>query len=372
MFMKRSLTQRLKSWARVAFAVLWVPFGAELYLRCFHQVPVVPRYVTAGSFGIRVNEPNRTYWHSSADYHIQIRTNSKGIRSDREIPYEKPPGVQRIVVLGDSFGMGYEVSLEDSFTVRMEQALRKHGVNAEVVNLSVSGYGNSEELMMLQNEGLKYHPDLVLLCWNSTDLDDNVRSALFVLDHERLKTANTQYLPGVATQQRLYRIPGYEWIAANSDLYSFVREWVSWHIVKKVLVAMAETNESPAAAAPAGTDDYPARLTVSLLREIQSMSTQAGARFIVFDIPDRSGNHRFASSLPAEASNPSFDMAIYNPIADFAKRIEQPLYWSRSQGHFTPYGCQIVGNGLAEYILVHHLLQVDEHATRGLAHLQND
>ena len=82
-----------------------------------------------------------------------METNSKGVRSDREIPYEKPAGVKRIVVLGDSYGMGYEVTLEDSFLGVMERRLQESGIEAEVVNLSVSGHGTAEELITLKEEG---------------------------------------------------------------------------------------------------------------------------------------------------------------------------------------------------------------------------
>src|SRR5581483_4628017 len=94
---------------KVLFGVFWTIAAAELFLRYLHPVPVIPRYVTAGEFGIRVNEPNKTYWHTSADFRIQIHTNSRGIRADREFSYDKPQGTKRIVVLGDSYAMGYEV-----------------------------------------------------------------------------------------------------------------------------------------------------------------------------------------------------------------------------------------------------------------------
>src|SRR3989338_7290884 len=49
------------------------------------------------------NSPNlKKYYTSKKDwFRIQVKTNSKGLR-DKEYPYEKKPGVRRILLLGDS------------------------------------------------------------------------------------------------------------------------------------------------------------------------------------------------------------------------------------------------------------------------------
>lgn len=83
---------RLRSCFRCAFGFAYAVIFAELFLRNFAPVAVFPRYVTAAPFGIRVNEPNRHYWHTSPDVSLEIRTNSRGVRSDEEISYEAAQG----------------------------------------------------------------------------------------------------------------------------------------------------------------------------------------------------------------------------------------------------------------------------------------
>jgi len=172
---------------RIIFAVVYILIAAELFLRVFNPVPMLPRYIEAKYYGIRGNIGNKTYWHFTPDISVQIRTNSAGIRADREIPYQKPNGTKRVLLLGDSFGMGYEVNLEDTFPEKMNEIINKSGIKCEVVNLSSSGHGNAEELIVLQNEGVKYDPDLVLLSWHYGDLLENVRSNLYKLESGRLK-----------------------------------------------------------------------------------------------------------------------------------------------------------------------------------------
>jgi hypothetical protein len=331
-----------------------------MFLRLLAPVPVVPRYVIAGPNGIRVNEPNMTYYHRSADYHIQIHINAQGMRSDVDIPYAKPPGVKRIVVLGDSFSMGYEVAYQDTFLVRMEDALRAAGCNVQTVNISVSGHGNAEELISLEKEGMKYSPDLVLLCWNETDFDDNVRSALYGLDADgHLIRRNSTYLPGVAIQQQLNRIPGYDWVQGNLDLYSFARERISGQILKPLLLAFhggrsanAGTEELSAA-----TTSYSTKLMVALLKETGRVARTGAANYLILDIPLHEGNNRFFSVFPHDPQGGTYGLPISSPIEAFTKHCDEGLiYWTRSQGHFTPLGCRLVGESLASEIIARRML----------------
>ncbi|MBI1397568.1 MAG: hypothetical protein GC151_16465 [Betaproteobacteria bacterium] len=99
-------------------------------------------------------------------------TNSHGLRNP-EVAYEKPPGIRRIVVLGDSFAWGYGVNDEEVFSRRLESALH----HTEVINLGVVGYGTRQEFLYLQREGMKYHPDTVVVavCMNDFLWKDYLR-----------------------------------------------------------------------------------------------------------------------------------------------------------------------------------------------------
>lgn len=343
---------------KLLLATAWLLIAAELFLRLFHPVPVVPRYIMAAPFGIRVNQPNKTYTHTSADFSITIRTNSRGIRADEEIPYAKPPGLKRIVVLGDSFSMGYEVNLEDSFLHLMESQLRQAGHNVQVVNLSVSGHGNAEQLIMLREEGLKYQPDLVLLCWNSTDFLDNPRSGLFALDNGQLVQTASTYLPGVATQDYLNGWKIYEWTAAHSMLYSFIREWLAFDVIKPLMVAFQGNADAlEGSADQKAPDSYPAELCIALLKETQRLSNEAGAQFLILDIPLRRERVEYYSVFPRDPSGQPFGLPLVSPIPDFMQHTGQLIYWERSQGHYTPLGCRLVAHRLAHHILTHNLLR---------------
>lgn len=102
-----------------------------------------------------------------------VRINSHGLR-EREIPYEKPEGLFRILVIGDSSVVGFEVPQETVFTRVMEDRLREAGHRVEVINGGHRGYGTDQALLFLMDDGVRYEPDLVLYKWTANDLEDNV------------------------------------------------------------------------------------------------------------------------------------------------------------------------------------------------------
>lgn len=339
----------LKSFFIVAYLLV---FG-EMFLRVFAPVAILPRYISATDFGIRGNLPNFSYWHKTPEYKINIRTNSKGIRADREIAYEKPVGVKRIVVLGDSFGMGYEVSLEDSFLNVLERTLNYAGKKVEVVNLSVSGHGNAEQLIMLQEEGFKYNPDVVLLAWQKTDLNDNVRSGLFGLEDEKLVVQNKEYLPAVKTREFLYQFSVYLWLENNSHLYTWIREKMA-ALTKEILVginSLKVVNKQKVVQELGKDMSYEDRLTIALLKEIRLRVEKNGASFFVFVIPDPALPHGFTLAFPRKLLDDPQGMSIVNVVSQLEKYKNERLYWDKSHWHFTPRACGIVGRSLAEYLL---------------------
>ncbi len=104
-----------------------------------------------------------------------VRLNARGLRGG-EHAYEPAPGVRRIVVLGDSFAWGWGVGDGEVFTDVLDDLL---GPGIEVVNLAVPGYSTDQQLWTLEREGLRYHPDVVLLAFCTNDPWGNQTSHAF-------------------------------------------------------------------------------------------------------------------------------------------------------------------------------------------------
>jgi len=100
---------------------------------------------------------------------LTYRMNNHGFRG-RDVPKQKPEGVFRIMVLGDSFTFGEGVRLEDTFVARTERILRAEvGPQVEVLNFGLGGWGTCSEFYYMIRAGIGFRPDLVLVVFTPND-----------------------------------------------------------------------------------------------------------------------------------------------------------------------------------------------------------
>ncbi len=101
-----------------------------------------------------------------------LNSNSRGLRGKTEYEYPRVTGRQRIVVLGDSFTFGTEVSDDTTYSSDLQSMLP----NSEVLNFGLDGYGHDQMLLYLKEEGVKYHPDVVIRGFAYLDIYRNIWS----------------------------------------------------------------------------------------------------------------------------------------------------------------------------------------------------
>ena len=107
-------------------------------------------------------KPNNEYTIKRQEFNNTVRVNSKGL-IDYEYKYNKPIGTKRIIMLGDSFIAGQELPLEKTITKKLEKMLNKNSEKYEVINMGFGGFGPTAEAVLLEKEGIKYNPDMVIL-----------------------------------------------------------------------------------------------------------------------------------------------------------------------------------------------------------------
>jgi lysophospholipase L1-like esterase len=83
---------------------------------------------------------------------------------DVERSFDKPANTFRIVLIGDSVAQGQGVPRRSRFGNRLEMQLnaRSSETNYEVINLARTGYSTSQELLIFEDHGLRFKPDLVI------------------------------------------------------------------------------------------------------------------------------------------------------------------------------------------------------------------
>ncbi|MCH9031928.1 MAG: hypothetical protein IIB00_06675, partial [candidate division Zixibacteria bacterium] len=134
-------------------------------------------------------------------------TNSHGLLANREIPPEKPIGIRRILLLGDSspVGIGLE-RRQQAFGEALTTILNRRYADffrVELINMAVSGF-SSEQIRIQLKRGLAYDPDLVIVYIGNNDASVSGR----VSDRELIEANSkrrVQPANNILSKSTLYR-----------------------------------------------------------------------------------------------------------------------------------------------------------------------
>ncbi len=158
----------------IGIGLLLSAFLGEMIARIYFFGGAAFSYSRTNSFGILDNSgllkysdsdeltyellPNLDTKYKLADFH----TNAEGFR-DRN--HDVNSNTHKIAVLGDSFTMGTGVSEDEMYVPKTEFWLNylDKGFKYEVFNFGVSGYALTNYKTILEQNALKYHPDLVVI-----------------------------------------------------------------------------------------------------------------------------------------------------------------------------------------------------------------
>lgn len=195
----------------------------EVGVRWMHLVP--DRFWEPDPLlGVRLIPGSHGWWtQEDREFLVPVQINHEGLR-DIEHTYAKPPGVFRILVLGDSFVEAMHVPLEDMFTRVLQRRLDGEDPEptVEVISAGVSGYGTASELLYFEHEGKRYHPNLVLLAFYPGNDVMN--------DSPTLETTlKPVYAPDGALEKvvgpkRRRPLHGWRWLLGQSAAYHYLRQ----------------------------------------------------------------------------------------------------------------------------------------------------
>jgi len=168
--------------------------------------------------------PGASGWWSQEEreFVIPVEINSHG-RRDIEHPWDKPAGVERVLVLGDSFTEAMQVPLADTYVRRLETNLNERGggTRFEVLSAGVSGYGTAGATLSFERDGHRYAPDLVLLAfYPGNDIQNNS------------PTLEDRLLPVYGESGRLERVAG----STRETPESRLPEWKTYRYLRKVIL----------------------------------------------------------------------------------------------------------------------------------------
>ena len=257
-----------------------------------------------------------------------VISNSKGMRDGREFSFQKQNGMRRMVVLGDSFTFGQGVEQDEAWPAHLQMSLPKW----EVLNMAVHGYGTDQQLLMLKHEGVKYHPDVVIVGFFVENVYRNglafrdFAKPMFVLENGALRLTNT---PVPSPEAVLAETRGERPLSFAAHFFSrrFGRAYGSETL------------------GPTSGDDYLLRLTRSILDEMHAAASDNSARLMVVAIPYSS----FSPSLKIEGSLAEWADGCGVPTLNLRESLDraqqetgEPMYDS----HFTARGHEVAAEAV--------------------------
>lgn len=170
---------------------------------------------------------------------VTYTINALGFRGP-ETTLAKPSGVVRVVALGDSFTFGAGVPDDSTWPAALGREL---GPASEVLNLGVMAYDTSDEVALLEAQGLALEPDLVVVAFHVNDAGGGGQL-------QALGDARRAGLPAWRRASRLLDVLAYrlEIRAAGEavlDSYrrSFAADSPGWSRVRSALRRLSELGE---------------------------------------------------------------------------------------------------------------------------------
>jgi len=262
--------------------------------------------------------PNFTAERETSEFDVEYTINELGLRDDPMTSPKKPAGTYRVLVLGDSFVLGYTVERENLFVDQLEGLWQSEGRNVDVINAGTEGYSTDQEVAWFLKHGAAFEPDLVLLLpyendlyWNSQDRYQATPKPRFTPDGQ-LEDRELENTMDQGWQERWALT---KWLAKRGDAGDHFWEHPSGHPIYKEYAPLL-VDEPPFMA------DVRAR-TKGALMALQRECQDVGADLVVVPIPSKEAydedacerKQRFFGPIPADAWDPEKPVEIYLGLA---------------------------------------------------------
>jgi lysophospholipase L1-like esterase len=274
-----------------------------------------------------------------------VAINSSGFRGP-ERSLEPAAGTERLVVLGDSVTWGYGVEDAEVFT----EIMGRIRPGTEAVNLAVSGYGTDQESLLLEREGMNWHPSIVLIEVCENDFVDVTRDQVHGLyPKPRFRLRGTELVPPrppVPTVSLVDR--GFFWLDTRSWLWRLIGASRPGGSVVSGFQRAAWRVGLSRALPPLPAPGLGERLLVALLDRTRVTARGGGADFAVFLVAPMSPPHRRAvEEFGQSARVDVIDLAP--PFSEAAASGSSPLFLPNDL-HWTPVGHEVTAKAIARWL----------------------
>jgi lysophospholipase L1-like esterase len=142
-------------------------YDAEFVERFYPKHPILDKHHAT-------NANLKSPFHGHPSGYLVFRTNNLGLRRDEDVSIEKPAGIRRVLVLGDSMTDGVIYNAESYSTVLETKLNQRLGESSyQLLNAGVAGYSPLQAYLLLKLEMYRLQPDVVILAiYTGNDIMD--------------------------------------------------------------------------------------------------------------------------------------------------------------------------------------------------------
>ncbi len=199
--------------------VVFTLAGAELLIRFLApQETMFPRWEYSVRYG-SVFPPGKVIVHQCPGRWRFVYTTNRFGNRGRAVVIGEDPGKKNIVVLGDSFSFGTGVNDGEEYPAVLDREL---GDGYNVINISLAGWGLTQQLRQYHDFGRRYRPDTVILQFSANDLLDNFVNRVAEVRDGRLVYRDTD-----RTKSRRQVLISRSYPLQKSQIYALVRNLIN-------------------------------------------------------------------------------------------------------------------------------------------------
>lgn len=161
---------------------------AELLIRLFgNQSYMYPRWKYSSRYGSMLFENCTMIQACPGKWKFTYAINEDQYRG-RMIPISNSYEKENIIILGDSYSFGHGVNDGKEYAAIMANKLKE---NYDVINLSVGGWGLTQQIRRYYEFGQLYSPKIVILQFCSNDPEDNLINKVTLIRNGRFIFQNS-------------------------------------------------------------------------------------------------------------------------------------------------------------------------------------
>jgi lysophospholipase L1-like esterase len=307
---------------------------------------------------------------------LHFRTNADGL-TPATATREKPPGVVRVMIFGDSTAVGRSVPPDQTINAQLERTLQAAGVRAEVLNAGVEGYSTDQELLRMEELLPVYSPDIALLVVCENDFSGNTMNRAQGLNKPIFRLSEDGSLQETAPAPN---------DAILDTAHSGVRKWLRYSALYRAVaprLKVIRARFSPLEERgllgllpelyyrPEARDQIDWKLFAAFLRRMNQSCGSQGVKFIFYAHPSlaevwdpfieetvrakglKPGQYdRFALEKRLREVSQATATDLCPLIHYFARRQDRgPFHLLPSDPHCNPAGYQVTAEALSEHLL---------------------